>query len=107
MENYLHPLAICEAYQANGMVLELAGAFADFEDVPVQVAQAVHLSGGGELEWHALGDVRQKEKVRTVKRQLNGQVLTRMTPARLTECDAAGDVRGWLGEIGQLIAAHH
>lgn len=106
MENYLHPIAICEAYQANGMALALPEAFADFDDVPAQVAQAVHLSGGGELEWQALGEVRQKEKVRVAKRQLNGQVLTRMTPARLTECDATNEVRGWLGRIAQMMAAN-
>lgn len=105
MENYLHPHAIREAYEANGMALALAEQFADFDDVPVHVAQAVHLAGGAETEWHALGESRQKEKIKSAKRQLNGQVLAYMTPARLNECDGAGELRGWLTQIEQAIAA--
>lgn len=105
MENYLHPDAIRKAYEANGMALVLAETFADFDDVPVHVAQAVHLAGGGEAEWHALDESRQKQKVKLVKRQLNGKALTFMTPALLSECDAANEVRGWLGQIDEIVAA--
>lgn len=104
MENYLHPRAICEAYAANGIVLELAERFADFDDVPVLVAQAVHMASGSETEWHALSEVSQKDKVKSVKRQLNRQVLNHMSPERLSYCDISGEVRGWLTRIEQMIA---
>jgi hypothetical protein len=105
MENYLHPDAVREAYDANGMALELAHAFADFDDVPVLVAKAAHLAGGGENEWDQLSETRQKEKTKSAKRQLNGQVLTRMTPDRLTACDAQNEVRTWLNQIAGLVEA--
>jgi hypothetical protein len=82
-------------------MLVLPGAFGDFDDVPLLVAQAVYSVSGG-AGWDTLSEDKKKHKVKLVKRQLNGLVLKFMTPARLTQCDATGDVRGWLAHIAGL-----
>jgi hypothetical protein len=102
MENYLHCEAICEAYQRNGTIINLVGPFADFDDVPLLVAQAVHAASGGE-PWDGLTDEKKRHKMKLAKRQLNGPVLDCMTAARLAESDGAGEVRGWLTDIAALI----
>lgn len=103
MENYLHCDAICEAYQANGLAINLVGPFNDFDDVPLLTAQAVHAANGG-VEWDALPDEKRRYKVKQAKRQLNGPAIERMTPQRLTASDGENDVRGWFQEIAAIIA---
>ena len=103
MENYLHCDAICEAYHANGLAINLVGPFNDFDDVPLLVAQAVHAASGG-VDWAALADDKQRYKVKQAKRQLNCTAVERMTPQRLTACDGGNDVRSWFNEIAAIIA---
>lgn len=105
MENFLHPQAVVEAYAANGIELTLDDIFADFEDVPMTVARAVHIAGGSEIDWEDLEAGRKKEKEKAAKRQLNGQVLHRMTPQRLDASDPNGEIRGWMQTISQLLDA--
>ena len=59
MENYLHSEAICEAYKSNGTIINLVGPFADFDDVPLLVAQAVHAASGC-VPWEELADEKKK-----------------------------------------------
>jgi AAA15 family ATPase/GTPase len=101
MENYLHHEAICEAYASNGTHINLAGAFADFDDVPSLVAEAVHTVSGG--DWGALPLETKQKKIRNAKSQLNGPALDRMTVPRLDSCDLNGDVRSWLQDISTML----
>lgn len=102
MENYLHHEAIVEAYSENGVHIALNG-FADFDDVPVIVATAVH-AASGEHAWVDLTDEKRSEKVRRAKRQLNGLAVQKMTGDRLTATDPAGEIRGWLNAISEMMA---
>lgn len=103
MENYLHHEAICEAYRQNGLNVALLGLFADFDDVPAVVAKAVHAASVGE-PWATLSDEKRSEKMKRTKRQLNGLAIRKMTAARLTETDPHNEIRGWLAEIGRMMA---
>ena len=108
MENFIHRDAICDAYQRNGLNIALPGAFADFDDVPVLVAEAVHTAtANGGAAWNTLHETKQKEKTKRAKRQLNAAAVDCMTPARLTACDPANEVRGWLNDIAQIIEQAH
>lgn len=104
LENYIHRDAISEFYATNGIHIAFATDFADFDDVPEQVAEALHLASGGQA-WATVDLEKRKEKVRKVKARLNGGVIGHMSPARLTACDPANEIRTWLGEIGQILNA--
>ncbi len=101
MENYLHHDAVVEAYSENGALITL-GAFADFEDVPETVAQAVHAASGGE-PWANLTDPKRAEKVKKAKRQLNSAAVQKMTVARLAATDPNDEIRSWLAAISQMV----
>lgn len=104
LENYLHPHAIIEAYQANGINIALPDAFADFDDVPLLVAQALH-AANGQGAWGDLKEGKQKEKMRAVKSTLNNHAVQRMTVDRLAVTDPHGEIRGWLTAIQRKMAA--
>ena len=104
MENYIHPLAIVEAYQSNGTEIELPDVFEDFDDVPIIVAQALNRANGA-VEWEELEIEKQKQKEGKAKRMINGQAAKNMTVARLAEVDPDGEVTGWISEIQRLIDA--
>lgn len=101
MENYLHHDAIKEAYADNGALITLA-AFADFDDVPALVAEAVHAVAGGD-PWANLSEAKRQEKVKKAKRQLNGAAIQKMTIDRLAQSDPAGEIRGWLEAIARMM----
>lgn len=103
MENYVHHDAICEAYAQNGINIILAGPFADFDDVPLIVAEAVHAAGGGD-PWGGLPDERRLQKVRKAKHHLNSAAVGKMTPARLAETDPNNEIRGWLADIRRMMS---
>ncbi len=104
MENYLHPQAIRQAYQNNGIEIQIADNFADFDDVPRLVAQAVHESTAEEA-WDTLSQEGQREKEKRAKRLLNHNALKCMSVELLAECDQDGELRGWLNNISQIIDA--
>ncbi len=98
MENYIHPDAIKEAYEKNGMTIELPDSFNDFDDVPKIVAQAVHNSSCGN-EWEELDAKKQKDKSSRAKKVINGAAAKNMTVERLNEVDPNGEVIRWMNEI--------
>lgn len=104
MENYLHPDAIVEAYRQNGLNITLPAAFADFDDVPTIVAQAVHSASSG-VPWQDLSEEKRVEKVKRVKRQLNAVAPRKMTVDRLRQTDPNNEIRGWLNRISELVRA--
>lgn len=97
IENYLHPDAIAEAI--DGHVVNVT----DDCDVPALVAEKVHAAGGGQTPWAQLDDVDRKEKASKAKKRLCRDAAARMTAERLAERDAAGELRGWLTQIGQAL----
>lgn len=103
MENLLHPDAILEAYEVNQIALNLPNSFADFDDVPTLVAQAVH-AATAETPW-PIADARKcDQKVSRAKSILNNGAVSKMTSARLAISDPNGEVLSWLESIGQLVA---
>lgn len=104
LENYLHFDAIREFYAANGIALPFAAHFADFDDVPERVAEALHLASGG-APWVGIDAEKKKTKMRKVKSSLNNGIVARMTPERLNQVDPANEIRTWLNQISNMIAA--
>lgn len=104
MENYLHPAAIAESYQDHQIAIAFAGLFADFDDVPSLVAQAVHAAQAPN-PWPAHDAVKCDRKVSKAKTLLNNGAVSKMTAARLAECDPNNEVIGWLQKIAEMVAA--
>ncbi|MBY3359312.1 ATP-binding protein [Rhizobium laguerreae] len=103
LENYIHHEAVCEAYAASNIQLGLA-PFADFDDVPTVVAQAVHHAATG-LAWPAEDAEKCAKKVSRAKVMLNTTAIGRMSVQRLTASDPQNEVISWLNEIGNRVAA--
>ena len=104
LESYLHHEAICEAYLQNQIAITFPGPFADFDDVPSMVAQAVHVASGG-APWATLDEEKRRKKESSAKRQLNGVAVRQMTTARLAQTDPNNEIRGWLAAITEMMAA--
>ncbi|MGL3108903.1 ATP-binding protein [Bradyrhizobium sp. BR 1432] len=102
MENFLHPDAILEAYQHQNIVVTFGAPFADFDDVPTLVAQAVHTATAG-TPWPVNDLKKCNKKTGQAKTLLNTAAVAEMTRARLAQCDPADEVIGWLRDIGQRV----
>ncbi|WP_024506591.1 ATP-binding protein [Bradyrhizobium sp. ARR65] len=102
MENYLHQEAIQEAYQDQNIVLSFRAPFADFDDVPTLVAQAVQ-TAAADGPWPVHDARKCAKKVAAAKRLLNTAAVARMSRARLAQCDPADEVIGWLRKVGVLV----
>lgn len=102
MENYIHPEAIVEAYQANGIQVTLPATFQDFDDVPQIVAQALHVANSPN-PWDDLSEEMQKKKASKAKKVINGEAARRMSVGRLNECGGYAEVLSWLQHIENLI----
>ena len=98
MENYVHPEAIQAAYAANGLNVNLPAQFADFDDVPLIVAQALHQEGG-ETPWAELKPENQRDKQSRAKRFINSQGVQQMSADHLAETDPEGEIAEWLTSI--------
>jgi len=103
MENYLHPDAINEAYmRVCNITLGLTTIFSPFDDVPVKIAELVHVASGSPSAWVALNQETRGKKVSRVKRNLNEHAAALMTKVRLDEVDPDGHVLSWLNDIKTL-----
>jgi hypothetical protein len=103
MENFLHQDAILEAYQEQNIAINFGAPFADFDDVPTLVAQAVHAAGAG-APWPVHDPRKCAKKVSNAKTLLNTAAVAKMSRARLADCDPGDEVIGWLRDIGQTVA---
>lgn len=103
LESYIHHEAICEAYAQNQIAINFPGPFADFDDVPSVVAQAVH-AVNGDGPWGDIDEEKRRKKESKVKRQLNAAAVRQMTVARLAHTDPNDEIRGWLATISQMMA---
>ena len=104
MENYIHPAAISEAYQANGVEVALPASFQDFDDVPTIVAQSLH-AASSPTSWDDLSEEKQKKKASRAKKVINGEAARRMNIDRLKECGGYDETLSWLQKIQEMIEA--
>ncbi len=83
----------------------IAATFTDTCDVPQIVAKLLHESGTGAKPWvDVLANAKDLgKKVSHAKKRLNSEAAGKMTVARLTERDAAGEVAGWLKKIHAML----
>lgn len=102
MENYIHPIAIIEAYRANGCEIALPDLFSDFDDVPLLVARAMH-EANSPNSWGDLSEVNKKKKMSQAKKIINGEAVKRMNVDRLRECGAYDEVYLWLNNIKEIV----
>ncbi|MES2069863.1 MAG: ATP-binding protein [Pseudomonadota bacterium] len=99
LENYLHSDAITEGMDG------IAITFTDTCDVPLKVAEAVHLASESVKPWaEVLADGKALDKkVGLAKKRLNREAASRMSPERLAHIDPAGEVSGWLRRIHGML----
>lgn len=99
LENYLHVDAILEGMGG------IAITYTDTCDVPLKVAEAIHLTSGSTKPWATiLADAKDLgDKVSRAKKRLNREAASRMNPERLAHVDAAGEVSGWLRRIHGML----
>ncbi len=97
MENYLHASAI-QAIAAN-----FPGSIADFDDVPLMLAEALHTADASAQTWSTVTDEKKKEKASRAKRRLNTECVDKMTAQLLSQSDPRGEIVTWLKEIGSKL----
>lgn len=95
IENYLHKDAIIIAYQSIGIPLHLTVNFGPFDDVPLQIAQQVHLASGSLNAWDQLSPERKSKKISRAKTNLNSLSPAFMTRDLLDQIDPEGDLLSW------------
>lgn len=99
LENYIEPSilqAMAPGYAGNG---------ADFEDVPLLFAKAVHSADTAAPDWDTLPPQKQKEKASRAKKRLNMDAVDKMTPQLLNRIDTKDEIRTWLRDIGTALKA--
>ena len=99
LENYIHVSILTAA------VPSYAGSGADFDDVPLMLAEAIHSAEIGAAPWADVSDKIKKNKESLAKKRLNAEFANQMTPNLLTEADPANDVRQWLRLLGTALNA--
>jgi hypothetical protein len=100
LENYLHPDAIVEAYEENGIVDLTLPSINDQTDVPYIVAQQCYCASGN--DWDVLDDFRRKELASKKKKLLNTLAVEKMNIERIKEQGGYDEMRKWLEEIKRL-----
>jgi len=99
LENYIHSDVIKNQHAA------YPGLGEDFEDVPMLLAQTVHEACETSLPWTEVLTTPDKlgKKISNAKRQLNTELVAKMTPELLTKVDTKNEVRTWLTAIGTAL----
>ena len=98
LENYIHPSAIIAVF-AN-----FPAVIADFDDVPLMLAEAIHIADPAAPAWAAVPAETRKEKASRAKRRLNQDCMDKMTPALLAQSDPAGEITAFLRDIAARLA---
>jgi len=101
LENYLHPDVIKGSYPG------YFGVGAEFEDVPMLFAQAVHEASGSGQTWADILSDPEKlgKKISNAKRRLCTEFVSKMTPDLLAKVDANNEIITWLKAIGVVLNA--
>jgi hypothetical protein len=102
MENYIHKDALIQAYKNNGIEIQIANNFNEFDDIPIEVAKIVHAATSPNA-WNELKDDKKEEKEKNAKRTINNIATQYMSKALLNEIDPNNDVIGWLNQINALL----
>lgn len=102
MENYLHFEAINEAYAKVGIDLGLNANFGAFEDVPLAIAEQVHVASKSPVAWAAVDKTKREKKVSQAKARLNSDAAMFMNKPRLDLIDPHEEVISWFAEIRRL-----
>ncbi len=98
LENYLHPDAI------KSIAPTFPNAIADFDDVPLVLAQTLHTADANAPAWNTVPDDTRKEKSSRAKRRLNTECVDKMTVALLAQSDPNSEISGWLKAVGAKLA---
>lgn len=93
LENYLHPDAI------RPIAPLFPNAIADFDDVPLLFAEAVHTADANAPAWNTVTPEKQKSKASNAKKRLNRECVDSMTPQLLQMRDPNGELESWLRGI--------
>lgn len=96
LENYLHPDAIRSVAQ------QFPQTIADFDDVPMLLAEAIHCADPNASDWNTLLPEKKKSKASNAKKRLNRECAEAMTPQLLQMSDPHGEIESWL----RIIDAH-
>ena len=96
LENYLHPDCI-------RAVRGLCVAIADDCHVPDRVARAVWDSQHKPVAWSDIPSRARRKLREKAKHWLNREAAERMTPELLAARDPAGEIRGWLATVSELL----
>ena len=102
LENYLHYEAINNAYNNHNIELNLSANYEEFDDVPCLVAKAVYEISAN-ANWDELSAEKQKKKEGAVKRLLNSEAVSLMTPEMLDAVDPERELIGWLARIKEML----
>ena len=98
LENYLHPDAI------KSIATSFPGTIADFDDVPLMLAQTLHTADANAPAWNTVAEAQKKEKAKSAKRRLNQECADNMTVTLLAQSDPTGEITGWLKAVGTKLA---
>lgn len=96
MENFIHHQAINACAQALGFPLNLTGSFGPDDDVPERLVEALNQLAPPDRKWG------QKK----VKAWLANSVVPTMTASMIAEIDPAGEMRGWMTCIDEMLKAN-
>lgn len=99
LENYIHPDAI------RAVVAGFAGLGTPLEDVPMLLAEAVHMADPTAPPWALVLDSKRKEKASHAKKRLNTDCVGGMSAAQLSAIDGDDEVRSWLRVVGTALRA--
>ncbi len=97
LENYLHHLAIIEAYSENGLAGFTLDPIVDQIDIPLEVAKKLNEINNN--NWNELGLKAQKERASDKKKFLNTSAIEKMTVERIKERGGYDEIRSWLDTI--------
>ena len=99
LENYIHLSLLVAA--APGY----AGTGADFDDVPLLFAEAIHTADQNAQLWAVVSEDSKKKKESKAKSRLNSEIIQGMTPVLLTQADQTDELRRWLRTVGATLNA--
>jgi predicted ATPase len=99
LENYIHLSLLVAA--APGY----AGTGADFDDVPLLFAEAIHTADQNAQPWAVVSEDSKKKKESKAKSRLNSEIIQGMTPVLLTQADPTDEIRRWLRTVGATLNA--
>jgi hypothetical protein len=82
-----------------------AGTGADFDDVPLLFAEAIHTADQNAQPWAVVSEDSKKKKESKAKSRLNSEIIQGMTPVLLTQADPTDEIRRWLRTVGATLNA--